>query len=321
MVKRVILLQLPSRRNTKQFMDLRRKKIYEEQTEHKYNLDSNKKKHNKLSLGRKIVIVISIIVLVCVGINLTMTFYDYHKSKRVYNDLRTEFKPDAVGTRKLDASINTQNQKNEEKNSADSNMETIIDDGVILSSEKFDELKNLNNDFIGWISIPNTEISYPIVQNVDDDQYYLSHNFYNEEDVGGAIFVDRASDPAFKVSNTFIHGHHMRNGSMFGTLNKFLDSSFANKNKIYIVFKEETYVYEVFSAYEEGYNEKTYASYSSRNEEEYKNYLNWILGKSDIIAHNSKVCTKDSIITLSTCGYDTKDGRIVIHAKLIGSIK
>lgn len=296
-----------------------KKRVHTERRERK---DQRTEASNKgISIVRKLIITVSILTVVIVSYNLYSIYSDYKKNKVVYDDLKNNYNPEVIdgkddlkGIDNLDLEmVPEESEVVVNNNDADN---TIMD--VKLSDEKYDELKSLNSDFAGWITIPNTDISYPMVQNKNDDQYYLTHNFYNENNSGGAIFIDKASDPAFISKNTFIHGHNMRNGSMFGTLSNFLNKSFFDENdKIYIALRGETYVYQVFSTYEESYNKDTYASHPG--EEAYKEYLDWIINKSNYKFQNTNsITTKTNIITLSTCGYDTSDGRILVHAKLIG---
>ena len=63
-------------------------------------------------------------------------------------------------------------------------------------SEKSNEdssIKNINEDYIFWINIPDTEIDYPVVQG-DDNEYYLNNNFYKEESISGTIFLDSSNN-------------------------------------------------------------------------------------------------------------------------------
>ena len=76
------------------------------------------------------------------------------------------------------------------------------------------ELAAINPDYIGWLTLEDTEISYPVVQR--DNDYYLNHNFERKENSHGAIFLDGGCDVEFPV--WLIHGHHMKDGTMFGSL-------------------------------------------------------------------------------------------------------
>ncbi|MEG1473617.1 MAG: class B sortase, partial [Christensenella sp.] len=60
----------------------------------------------------------------------------------------------------------------------------------------FGGLLRVNPNTVGWISIPDTPINYPVVQTVDNETY-LSKSFAGENSKAGAIFMDQnnAFDP------------------------------------------------------------------------------------------------------------------------------
>lgn len=86
----------------------------------------------------------------------------------------------------------------------------------------FAGLKAVNPDVIAWIQILALDISYPVVQG-KDNAYYLHHLFSGESNINGSIFVDCHNQPDFTDQNTIVYGHNMKNGSMFGTLDKYQD--------------------------------------------------------------------------------------------------
>ena len=96
------------------------------------------------------------------------------------------------------------------------------------------ELKDiyaLNDELVGWINIPDTVIDYPVVQ-AEDGEYYLSHDFYGEENVNGQIILDAMCDPYTPSYNLILSGHHMKNGSMFGGLPEYRNRSYWESHKL-----------------------------------------------------------------------------------------
>ena len=84
----------------------------------------------------------------------------------------------------------------------------------------FSSLSEVNSDIAAWIEIPGCDISYPVVQGEDND-YYLNHTFEGNSSSNGAIFMDAADGADFTGFNTFVYGHNMRDGSMFGKLRHY----------------------------------------------------------------------------------------------------
>jgi len=77
-------------------------------------------------------------------------------------------------------------------------------------------LTAVNANTIGWITLSDSEIDYPVVQG-HDNAHYLYHTFAGLQNVSGAIFMDYRDTPDFSGSLR-IYGHNMRNGTKFGSL-------------------------------------------------------------------------------------------------------
>lgn len=183
-----------------------------------------------------------------------------------------------------------------------------------IKEKKKEDLSNINEDFRFWLEVDNTNIDYPVVQG-NDNSFYLKKDIYKNYLGSGSIFMDSRNN--FETDeNTIIYGHNMKNKTMFNNLEKFKEEEFFNaNNKIRIFDKDKEYVYEVFSAYyvDPNYN---YIIPNFSNKEEYNSYLKDIKNKS-LFKSNIYVNSNDKIITLSTCSYEKKDTRTVVHGKLI----
>ena len=120
---------------------------------------------------------------------------------------------------------------------------------VLDKASMLPELKDiyaLNDELVGWINIPDTVVDYPVVQ-AEDGEYYLSHDFYGEENINGQIILDVLCDPYTPSYNLVVSGHHMKNGTMFGSLPEYRNKSYWEKHrflefdtlmerKLYVIF-------------------------------------------------------------------------------------
>ena len=158
-----------------------------------------------------------------------------------------------------------------------------------------------------------TNIDYPVVQ-ANDNSYYLSKDFYNNESSSGSIFIDYKNKSNDK--NIILYGHNMRNKTMFNNLLKFKNENFFNENnKIHILKDNKEYIYEVFSVYtiDAGYD---YLITNFNSADAFLQYTDEIKSKS-LFNTNIDISSDDNIITLSTCSYEFKDARTVVHGKLV----
>ncbi|MGL4774112.1 MAG: class B sortase [Clostridium sp.] len=210
------------------------------------------------------------------------------------------------------SSISFLGVSNEYKNNSESydeiKSDIKINEEEGLSKFDFNKLKSENNDFVFWIRIPNSKVDYPVVQGIDNEKY-LHRNFENEENKGGALFVDYNNNIS-EDRNIIIHGHNMRDESMFGDL-----KNLTNEDKKIYIFKEgKIFEYEIFSFYRVIPNENTYKKVFS--DEEYNNYIEEALNRS-IYNYNVDNIIESKILTLSTCTNVREDERLIINAKLV----
>lgn len=173
-------------------------------------------------------------------------------------------------------------------------------------------LLEINSECIGWIEIPGTDISYPMVHTTDNE-YYLTHTFRREENKAGSIFLETANNADFSDLHTIIHGHNMKNGSMFAGLKNYKKESYYEKHPhIFIDLADGSHCYQIFSCHQAPSTDITYTiGYSA--DDTYATFLN-ALKESSLYDTGVDVTTSDHVITLSTCTNSGKD-RFVVHAK------
>ncbi|UJW58477.1 class B sortase [Bacillus sp. A116_S68] len=185
--------------------------------------------------------------------------------------------------------------------------------------ETFDSLLAINDDIVGWITMDGTKIDYPILQ-AEDNDYYLDRNYLHDQTRAGSIFMDYRNDITGTDKNTILYGHRMRDGSMFGQLDEFLDQDFVSEhNRFYYDTLYDSYEVEIFSAYITT-TDFYYIETEFSDLDDYDSFLNELKAKSDI--HTGVEVTKhDHIITLSTCDYrlNRDTGRLVVHGKIVNS--
>lgn len=99
-------------------------------------------------------------------------------------------------------------------------------------------LQAANPNILGWIIVPGTDISYPIVQG-SDNSYYLTHTAMGESNYIGAVFMDAYSNRDFSGDNTLIYAHSVDIGGMFTQLDKFKDQSFFDNHKYFWILTPE----------------------------------------------------------------------------------
>lgn len=178
-------------------------------------------------------------------------------------------------------------------------------------------LLEINEDTVGWLKVNNTNVDYPVVQTIDND-YYLKHNFKNQKDNSGWIFMDYRNNSINLNQNTIIYGHNMYySGVMFGTLYKTKHSNWYTNPENQIIEFNTLYgkmKWQIFSIYNIP-KTNDYLTVNFDTPEIFQNFLTKITNRS-IYSFNTPVAKTDKILTLSTCSNNGKN-RLVIHAVLL----
>lgn len=195
------------------------------------------------------------------------------------------------------------------------------------SENRIDKVKILqgeNPDIVGWLEIPNTDISYPVLQGTDNS-YYMYHNYKKEKSNDGSLFLDKAYDWNKPSTNLLIYGHNNRGSKeMFVGLLDYKDEEFYKEHtKIRFTTEKEDAEYEIISIFlsrvyyqHEQDVFRYYYFVDAKNEEEFNNFID---NCKKVTMHNIETEAEygDSLITLSTCEYSQEDGRFAVVAKKI----
>ena len=189
--------------------------------------------------------------------------------------------------------------------------------------DEYQTLYQKNKKLIGWLKIDDTIIDYPVMQ-TSNNEYYLDHNYNQEYDKNGSIFLDKDCSIYPRSTNLIIYGHHMKSGKMFGQLQAYAKESYGKKHGVIqfdSIYEKGTYqVMYVFRS--QVYNEddfvfKYYQFIDANSQEEFDSYMKEMAA---ISLYDTEVTANygDSLLTLSTCDHSQEDGRFVVVAKKIG---
>jgi sortase B len=186
-----------------------------------------------------------------------------------------------------------------------------------LAAMDFSALREVNGDVLGWILIPDTKISYPLVQGADN-QYYLTHTWKKQSSVVGAVFLEYSNSRDLSDFNTLIYGHRMNNGSMFAGLKYYKQKSYYESHPtVYITDDSGTWQYDIFAAYEVSTQGDTYRM-GQQSDSAKQAYIDYCLSQS--IYDTGVIPTvNDKMITLSTCTGNGHATRWVVQACLQGT--
>ena len=290
----------------------------------KINYSKEFKKNNMFKQINLNFIKISLLfIILSVTLMMSVNLYRNYSDTKKYDDIENDLQKI-----KLDLDIPENNNHDKditfiEPNDDDKERVTLTTTTTTTTTiydvkyEKvFEKLKEINNDTVGWLTVNNTKIDYPVVQSTDND-YYLYRDYYKNKNRHGWIYMDYRNNIEDLSDNTIIFGHNLANQKMFGTLRYVTNPSWYKKSSNQIITFNTTKAnmkWQIISIYKIPVtNDYLVANFASS--EDKLNFLDMITQRS-IYDFNATYDENTKIITLSTCSNGSKD-RLVVHAKLI----
>lgn len=190
----------------------------------------------------------------------------------------------------------------------------------LTALEKYAAVHEQNPDFVGWLTIDGTNINYPVMQTIDDPDFYLKHGFEKQYSNYGTPYVQENCALGFS-DNVVIYGHNMTNGSMFADLCKYESENFCREHStIHFDTLSGLGEYEIVAAFKTvAYSEEGFKFYHFVNAEDAAAFDAFISQCKALALYDTGVSAEygDKLITLSTCEYSRPNGRMVVVAKLI----
>ena len=190
----------------------------------------------------------------------------------------------------------------------------------MVAFEKYAAIHEQNSDFVGWVSIDGTNINYPVMQTIDNPNFYLKRGFEKQYSNYGVPYVQE--NCALGISdNVVIYGHHMNNGSMFADLCKYEREDFYREHTtIHFDTLSSLGEYEIVAAFKTvAYSEDGFKYYHFVNAEDENAFDAFISQCKALALYDTGVDAEygDKLLTLSTCEYSRTNGRMVVVAKQI----
>jgi len=189
----------------------------------------------------------------------------------------------------------------------------------------FAALRKESENAYAWLDIPGTEISYPILQHPTDDSYYIHRNLQGDYEYRGVIFTESSYNGRdFSDPLTMVYGHCMKNGDMFGRLQKTYSSaeSLAEHSEFVIYLPERELHYTVFAAVPYDSRHILY-NYDFTNQRTFRAFFQDILSVRSmqaVFAEDTSVSPDDNVVILSTCLNSNLNNRFLVCGKLVKTV-
>ena len=254
------------------------------------------KAKSKKDLAYTIAMVVFAVIFLVSGGLLVKRFFDDKKTENEFSDLQSMI--DVAAT------------------------PAPAEDSEPSNAAKFAALKDQNSDFMGWISIEGTSLDFTVMYAPNNKDYYLKHDFKHQYSDYGVPYVQENCDLALS-DNCVIYGHHMNNGTMFADLCKYESEDFYQEHK---TIRFDTLSgfgeYEIVAVFKTvAYSEQGFKYYHFTRAESAEDFDAYIVQCKALSLYDTGVTVEygDRLITLSTCEYSRKNGRMVVVAKRIAA--
>ncbi len=186
---------------------------------------------------------------------------------------------------------------------------------------EYKPLYEMNNDLVGWISIPDTSVNYPVLKATESLDFYLNRDFYKEKTRSGSIYVRDVGDVFAPSDNITIYGHRMKTGNMFTLLHEYPNKSFWESHKTFSFDTlYEHHQYEIFAVFKTSGNPGEGFPYhlfiDAENAEEFDEFVAEVKRLS---FYDTGITPQygDKLVCLSTCEYTLNNGRLVVVGRRI----
>lgn len=181
-------------------------------------------------------------------------------------------------------------------------------------SLSFSDLRDINPDVKGWISLGDTHIDHPFVQGKDETEY-VNKDIYGEFSLSGAIFLSTMNSPDMSDFYNMLYGHHMEHHGMFGDVMEFQDSEYFESHKKGILYTDKNIydLYIVACVKTDAYDQNIYGIYNiNKNRDAFLSYIR----DNSVNYRDFDVDKEDSFVALSTCAEAITNGRVILIARM-----
>ncbi|MCL2004186.1 MAG: class B sortase [Oscillospiraceae bacterium] len=237
------------------------------------------------------VLLLGITAMVYSGYRLNETMQIYSEGAAVYDGLSSQVRKASVPAGAVPA---------EQTGGEKAAPAAVID---------FEALETINGDAAAWLYSPGTVIDYPVMK-ADDYSYYLTRLPDGTVNANGSLFIDYNNPSDFSGGLTVIYGHHMRSGSMFGSLMGYKNQEYyENHPAMHLYTEHADYRIELLYGFITAAGE--WSAQSFMLEENTGSLLTYAAQNTTFVSRAAYE-PGDRIVVLSTCSYEFDDARYAV---------
>ena len=250
------------------------------------------------------------VVIVACGLWLSYYAIDSQHQKQTYETLAKDFLLEEPKS-----SLSLAEEDSPEQ--ASTTQESVVTLTTAPPRHDLAALQAENSDCVGWLTIPDTSVDYPVVWTPADPEHYLRRDFYGNSASGGTPFLDGRNEAQAKGQNLIVYGHNMLDGTMFKPVLQYLSPNFRQTHQdIYLELNGAQYHYQVIAALETNTRSPVYAYTDLSDSTEMEHFRAMLLEETGLDA----IPQAEGYLTLSTCNDQGGNSRVLVVAVLAGEV-
>lgn len=265
-------------------------------------------------MKKEILIVLSVVlVVVIVACGLWLGYYtvDSQHQKQTYETLAADFLLEEPVP-----SLSLAEEDSSEKSLAA--QKPVVTLTTAPPRHDLAALQAENPDCVGWLTIPDTPVDYPVMITPDEPERYLRRDFYGNRTSGGTPFLDGRNTAQAEGKNLIVYGHNMLDGSMFKPILQYLEPNFRQTHQdIYLELNGIQYHYQVVAALETNTRSPVYPYTDLSDSTEMEDFRAALLEETGLDA----IPQTEGYLTLSTCNDQGGDSRVLVIAALVEEVQ
>lgn len=266
------------------------------------------------TMKKEILIVLSVVlVVVIVACGLWLGYYavDSQHQKQTYETLAEDFLLEEP-----QSSLSLAEEDSPELSST--TQESVVTLTTAPPCHDLAALQSENPDCVGWLTIPDTSVDYPVVWTPSDPEHYLRRDFYGNHASGGTPFLDGRNQARAEGQNLILYGHNMLDGSMFKPVLQYFTPNFqVTHEDIYLELNGAQYHYQVIADLETNTRSPVYTYTDLNNTAEMEDFRAALLEETGVGA----IPQAEGYLTLSTCNNQGGNSRVLVIAALVEEVQ
>lgn len=254
--------------------------------------------------------VVLVVVIVASGLWLGYYTVDSQRQKQTYETLAEDYLLEEP-----ESSLSLADNSSGESSAAGGTVVTLT---TAPPRHNLAALQAENPDCVGWLTIPDTTVDYPVVWTPADPEHYLRRDFYDSYASGGTPFLDGRNQAQAEGQNLILYGHNMLDGSMFKPVLQYLTPNFqVTHEDVYLELNGSQYHYQVLAALETSTRSPVYTYTGLSGAAKMENFRSMLLEETGL----DTIPQAEGYLTLSTCNDQGGNSRVLVIAALVEEVQ